>query len=409
VRLGRREVGVKAIVMPALGVAMSEGLLLQWLKSTGDAVVEGEPIMEIETDKSTVEVESPTDGVVGPLLFEPGAIVPVGVEMTHILEAGDDRPGPADLLGAEASSKSMEAGPGPAPEAPAPETPAASAVGAALEPGAAGSGVVPGLRAPNRLSPRERRLARERELVQRAGPQDAANDPGPAAVAGDVPAPRVTTGGGASGKHRDLIATKVSESWRTIPHFAVTREVDATAMQGLRQRWAGGSDRPSLTDLMLRALALALHGGGEPGSIDVGLAVATPHGVAIPVIRGVLARDLGGLRREREAAVARARDGRLLPSDLTEPPRATLSNLGPQGVDSFTGVIALGQVSLLTLGRVMPRPCVTDGVVSVRDSFFATLNVDHRYLDGDDAARLLIAFAAAAEDAELLEKEVVLA
>jgi pyruvate dehydrogenase E2 component (dihydrolipoamide acetyltransferase) len=389
--------------MPALGVAMSEGLLLQWLKSTGDAVVEGEPIMEIETDKSTVEVESPTDGVVGPLLFEPGAIVPVGVEMTRIIEPGDELAGPVDLLDAETSSESMEAGPGSAPE-----TPATSAAGAALEPAVAGSGVMPGLRAPNRLSPRERRLARERELVQSGGPPDAANAPGPTAVAGDVPAPRATTGG-ASGRHRELIAAKVSESWHTIPHFAVTREVDATAMRALRQRWGEGSDRPSLTDLMLRALALALRGGGEPGSIDLGLAVATPHGVAIPVIRGVLALDLGGLRREREAAVARARDGRVLPSDLTEPPRATLSNLGPQGVDSFTGVIALGQMSLLTLGRVMPRPCVTDGVVSVRDSFFATLNVDHRHLDGDDAARLLIAFAAAAEDAELLEKEVVLA
>ncbi len=201
----------------------------------------------------------------------------------------------------------------------------------------------------------------------------------------------------------------MSESWRTIPHFAVTREVDATALHLVRRRWGEESDRPSLTDLMLRALALALRAGGVPGTIDVGLAVATPHGVAIPVIRGVLALDLAGLRRERAAAVERARNGRLLASDLTDPPRSTLSNLGPQGIDSFTGVIAAGQMSLLTVGRVVPRPCVIDGVVSVRDSFFATLNVDHRYLDGDDAARLLIAFAAAAEDAELLEREVVLA
>ena len=390
--------------MPALGVAMSEGLLLQWLKSTGDAVAEGEPIMEIETDKSTVEVESPVAGVVGPLLFEPGTIVPVGVEMTHILEAGDGLPGPAYPVDAEKSTESAEAG-----QKLVPATPATSDVGAALEPEAASGGVAPGLRAPNRLSPRERRLARERELGQGAGPHDAANGPGTAAVAAPVPVFGATTAGGASGKHRDLIAAKVSESWRTIPHFAVTREVDATAMHALRQRWGEGSDRPSLTDLMLRALALALRDGGESGPIDVGLAVATPHGVAIPVIRGVLALNLGSLRREREAAVARARDGRLLPSDLTNPPRSTVSNLGPQGVDSFTGVIALGQMSLLTLGRVMSRPHITDGVVSARDSFFATLNVDHRYLDGGDAARLLIAFAAAAEDAELLEKEVVLA
>jgi pyruvate dehydrogenase E2 component (dihydrolipoamide acetyltransferase) len=394
---------VKAVVMPALGVAMSEGLLLQWLKSAGDTVAMGDPIMEIETDKATVEIESPAGGTVGPLLFQPGAVVPVGVEMTRILEAGDDSADPAGRRDDELSTQSMAPGPRPGPE-----TGATIDDRAASEPPANDGRVVSGDRAPNRLSPRERRLARERELGQGALAQDVANDPGPPKFAVPEPARREPTGGSVSGKHRELIATKVSESWRTIPHFAVTREVDATSMIALRQRWSAESDRPSLTDLMLRALALALSDLGEPGSIDLGLAVATPRGVAIPIVRKVLALDLGGLRREREAAVARARAGRLLPADLTEPPRSTLSNLGPQGIDSFTGVIALGQMSLLTVGRVMPRPHVTGGEVSVRDSFFATLNVDHRYLDGDDAARLLIAFVTAAEDQQRLKKEVVL-
>ena len=83
---------MKIVVMPALGVAMSEGVLLAWLKEPGDAVREGEPIMEIETDKSTVSVESPVDGILGPHLFEPDAIVPVGAEMTRILEPGDEQP-----------------------------------------------------------------------------------------------------------------------------------------------------------------------------------------------------------------------------------------------------------------------------------------------------------------------------
>jgi pyruvate dehydrogenase E2 component (dihydrolipoamide acetyltransferase) len=383
---------MKAVVMPALGVAMTEGVLLHWLKSTGDTVVAGEPIMEIETDKSTVEVESPAAGILGPLLFEPGAVVPVGVEMTHIREAGDDLPGEAEPLDAQTPTA---ADPGPVAEAPP-----TVAVGATLEPAVEGSGVAVAVRAPNLLSPRERRLARERELAQGAGQP---------ATGGDVAAVAAPAVGGATGKHRELIAAKVSESWRTIPHFAVSREVDASAMQALRAQWVEDLDRPSLTDLMLRALALALRDGGEPGPIDVGLAVATPHGVAIPVIRGVLALDWGALRHERTAAVARARDGRLLPSDLADPPRSTLSNLGVQGIDSFTGIIALGQMSLLTVGRVLSRPWVARGSVTVRDSFNATLNVDHRYLDGDDAARLLMAFIAAAEDAELLKKEVDLA
>jgi pyruvate dehydrogenase E2 component (dihydrolipoamide acetyltransferase) len=403
---------VKVVVMPALGVAMSEGVVLAWLKKPGDAVRKGEPIMEIETDKTTVEVESPGDGILGPHLFEPDAVVPVGVAMTHILEDGDDLGGPAAPPDVHLPANLAEAPMGPldAGLGPAPETPGPSGAGDTLDGDESGGGVAPGVRAPNRLSPRERRIARERELAEGTGPTDALSDAGTAPVAiPPAPGQPAATGGGALGRHRELIAAKVSESWRTIPHFAVTREIDASAMHAVRERWGDDRGRPSLTDLMLRALALALRAGGDPGPIDVGLAVATPHGVAIPVIRGVLALDPAGLRSERMAAVARARDGRLLPSDLTEPPRSTLSNLGAQGIDSFTGVIALGQMSLLTVGRVMPRAYVIDGAVSVRDTFFATLNVDHRYLDGDDAARLLIAFAAAAEDAERLEKEDILA
>src|SRR5512141_1999047 len=110
-----REVGVKAVVMPALGVAMSEGLLLQWLRSTGDAVAEGEPIVEIETDKSTVEVESPVAGIMGPHLFEPGSVIPVGVEMTRILEAGDEADAASSPASQDASAGSTDAAPVAAP------------------------------------------------------------------------------------------------------------------------------------------------------------------------------------------------------------------------------------------------------------------------------------------------------
>jgi pyruvate dehydrogenase E2 component (dihydrolipoamide acetyltransferase) len=372
--------------MPALGVAMSEGLLLGWLKATGDAVAEGEPIMEIETDKSAMEVESPAAGIVGPLLFEPGAVIPVGVAMTHIVEAGD-----GDDAGVEVGATGMTAD-RIEPTAPDAAAPAHQAV---MDSG-------PGERQPNRVSPRERRLARERDTAGASPSHESAADAGVAVSAG-TGAPALS-GQPAAGRHRDLIAAKVSESWRTIPHFAVTREVDAGAMISMRQRL--GQDRPGFTDLMVLALALALRERGEPGAVDVGLAVATPHGVAIPVIRGILSLDRSELRRETAAAISRARDGRLRPADLAEPPRSTLSNLGPQGIDSFTGVVAGGQTSLLTVGRIRARAHVADGVVTVRDSFIATLNVDHRVLDGDDAARLLMAFVDAVEDAERLEREV---
>ena len=383
--------------MPALGVAMSEGLLLGWLKSTGDAVAEGEPIMEIETDKSTMEVPSPAAGVVGPLLFEPGALVPVGVTMTHIVEAADASDGAAASPVAEATAPVRGAEQPPAAGEPATLDTRAAATEA--------SGTGTGQRTPHRLSPRERRLARERDGATDGSVAEL--DAPTAPVVTPPAAPISTTGPTSGGRHRALIAAKVSESWRTIPHFAVTREVDAAAMVAVRDRHA--ADRPGFTALMVKALAIALRDAGEGGPVDVGLAVATPDGVAIPVIHGVLALDLPALQRETDAAIARARDGRLRPSDVTEPPWSTLSNLGPQGIDSFTGVIASGQTSILTVGRIHPRPTVADGIVSVRDSFVATLNVDHRVLDGDDAARLLMAFVGAIEDADRLETEVLLA
>ena len=118
----------------------------------------------------------------------------------------------------------------------------------------------------------------------------------------------------------------------------------------------------------------------------------------IPVVRGVLALDAAGLAAARAAAIARARAGKLSADDLGTPPPSTLSNLGAMGVDHFTGVIALGQTSLLTVGRAIPRVTAdADHALRVRTTFHATLNADHRALDGMGAARLLVAFAEAAE------------
>ena len=137
---------------------------------------------------------------------------------------------------------------------------------------------------------------------------------------------------------------------------------------------------------------------GYAGPDDVGLAVATDFGVVIPVLRGVLATDPRGLAVARKAAVERAKAGRLDPEDLVDPPPSTLSNLGPFGVDQFTGVIALGQTSLVTVGRAAPRVVADDAhTLRIRTSFFATVNADHRVIDGAGVARLLSAFADVAQ------------
>jgi len=357
------------IVIQAVGVGMEEALIVSWLKQPGDAVAVDDPVAEIETDKATMDVVSPFAGTLGPHLVGAGDIVAVGTAIVAVLDGSEPaaaEPAPDAPERSVGKSETPEAAQGPAGEiAPADGAPA-----------------------PHRLSPRARRLA-----AAAAGPQAA----GTTATAAAAAAPA------GDGRFRQLIATKVAESWREIPHFTVSREVNAAALAKRLEilRAEGGEPVPTLTDLLLVALARALHDGGDGGDgaqVDVGLAVATVHGVVIPVVRDVLGQDPAQLARSRQDAIERARAGKLGKDDLSATPSSTLSNLGSFGVDRFTGIVATGQTSLLTVGRVLPRPVAgDDGEISVQRMFDATLNADHRVVDGAQAARLLVAFATAAE------------
>lgn len=346
------------VVIPSLGVGMSEALLVRWLKQPGESVVVDEPIAEIETDKSTLDLASEVDGVMGEHLYQEGATVPVGeaiarVSTGAIIEHASSVPAP------DSSSEQ--------PSESTPSTPPLAAVNVS-QPAAS--------RAPHAQSPRARRLA--------AATEQAGNDSG--------------------GRFRDAIAAQVTESWRTIPHFTVSREVSAEWMSALiaAERSAGSS--VNVTDVLLHALASAHRQTGTSGTVDIGLAVATGNGVAIPVVRDVLGRPLRQLAIARQEAVTRARQGRLAADDLSIIPPSTLSNLGSRGVDQFTGIIALGQQTLLSVGRAIPRVVAdADGGISVRRTLFATINADHRLLDGAHAADLLVAFADCLEDRSLLE------
>lgn len=336
------------ITIPAVGVAMTEATVLDWLKQPGDAVEVDEGVVEIETDKATTELTSTVAGRLGAHLVPAGETVPVGTVVARVLEGEEADPGETAQ---EPAAAAEAAAPSPAPVA---------------EPA---SGEQP----PHRLSPRERRLAAEQAAAT------------PAPAAGD--------------RFRELIAAKTLEAWQTIPHFALTRELDAEPLlavhAGARVRFG---PQITITDLLLRALAQAL---GRDGAADIALAVATPRGVLNPVIPDVLAHDLPALAELRATAVQRARDGRLNATDVA-PATTTLSNLGTAGVDHFTGVITPGQTTLLTLGTIAPRAVADGATVVVRRTLHATLNADHRTLDGADAAALLGAFAAALADGAAL-------
>lgn len=351
--------------MPAIGMAMTEGLLLGWLKQPGEAVVAGEAVAEIETDKTTMELESPADGILGPHLFAAGAIVAVGTAVAQIIDNTDE---PSSASAAPAVSLQTSV---PAPT----DTPTA------IEP-------APEVRERHELSPRARRLAREE--ARRGAASEGATGTGMKAAE-----PQSTS---AAGRHRALIAAKVSQSWHEIPHFAVTREIRADTLLSVRAAAKVSFPTVTLTDLILRALALSFVKTMGRSAVNLGLAVATPAGVVIPILGDVAGRTLAELADLRAAAVERAINGTLTPEDTSIVADSTLSNLGDYDIDSFTGVIYPGQTSLLTVGRARPRVVVEDGSPAVRTTFYATLNVDHRTYDGADAARLLAAFADAIGD-----------
>jgi pyruvate dehydrogenase E2 component (dihydrolipoamide acetyltransferase) len=392
---------VQDVTIPALGMAMTEAILTRWYKKPGETVAAGEAIAEIETDKSAVDLESPADGVLGPHLVAEGDEVPVGAAVTRIMDgqpepAPDYEPDPFPVP-ADTGGVADVAGGGAAPEigAAASGTSVTSGVvtsGAGTAGGVSAAGVTfPHARRPHALSPRKRMAARLAAEAAHAG----------GALTGGALTDGALTDGALTGRRR-AVAQAVTESWRTIPHFSVQREIDASDADACLAAMRAAAPEATYTDLLLRAFALAVGpfawlagGGGEPGggtSGDVGLAVATPEGVMMPVVPDVPALAAADLVAARQAAARRGREGRLTARDLASGAVGAVSNLGARGVDAFTGIVPAGRRLLLTTGRIAGRPVVIDGRLAVRTTLIATLNVDHRYFDGDRAADVLDAF-----------------
>jgi pyruvate dehydrogenase E2 component (dihydrolipoamide acetyltransferase) len=412
---------VQDVTIPALGMAMTEAVLTRWYKKPGETVAAGEAIAEIETDKSAVDLESPADGVLGPHLVAAGDEVPVGAAVTRIMDDQPDSvpdqqpdsvpdqqpapvpgcnpdpfPVPADTGGAAAA-----AGDGTALDMGMAASGAAATSTAGTAGGVSAAGVTfPHARTPHKLSPRKRMAARL--AAEAAAAAEAARATGIAGAAAGTPVTEPVAAAHADGAltgRRRAVAQAVAESWRTIPHFSVQREIDASDADACLASMRARAPEATYTDLLLRAFALAVAAvpvpGAAPGagsSGDVGLAVATPEGVMMPVVPGVPALAVPDLVAVRQSAARRGREGRLTERDLASDAIGAVSNLGARGVDAFTGIVPAGRRLLLTTGRIAGRPVVIDGRLAVRTTLIATLNVDHRYFDGDRAADVLDAF-----------------
>src|SRR2546425_1589698 len=310
------------VIMPALGMAQESGKILRWLKSEGDAVEQGAPIMEIETDKVTVEIEAPASGTLAGLRVPEGADVPVGVVVAVILAPGEKTP----------------------PETPAGVEPMVTAQVPPPVHRTSGRG-----RAGRRplASPKARRLAAERgvDVAALAG-----SGPHGAVLATDVESTGRGRDGSTAGVPRtpprlgaiwQRMAERTTQSWQTAPHFYLSREVDAGRLEAWRAstRKRAGYERVTHTDLLVKLVAAALrehphvNGHWREGGIvtaeevNVGIAVAVDDGLVVPVVHGADRLELREIAARREELVQAARPGKLRPQDVGGG-TFTISNLG---------------------------------------------------------------------------------
>jgi pyruvate dehydrogenase E2 component (dihydrolipoamide acetyltransferase) len=377
-------------------MAQETGKVLRWLKAEGDEVAKGEPLMEVETDKVTIEVEAPADGLLAAVRAEAGADIPVGEAVALILAPGESAPATAGE---------------------AREVPAASGVTPVLSPARAASEGQPGTPRRRLASPKARRLAAERGVdVEGLG---SGSGPHGALLAADIP---VAAGGGTDGgpattgselplsRIWSIMAERTTRSWTSAPHFYLLRDVGAGRLGSWREVAATRLGRDvSITDLLVRATAAALQGhsrvnaswaGGSirlSEEVNVGIAVAVEDGLVVPVIHGADRIGLEGIVARRADVVARAREGSLRPEDV-ERGTFTVSNLGMYGVDAFNAVVNGPQAAILAVGRIVERVVAADGMPVVRPMMTVTLSCDHRVVDGARAAGFLDALATLIEE-----------
>jgi pyruvate dehydrogenase E2 component (dihydrolipoamide acetyltransferase) len=376
------------IVIPVLDQTTSEARLLNWLKREGQAVKRGEVVCEIETEKATVEVESPGDGILRKMLIEPGTTIP---PLTVVgLVGGADEPLPQT----DPFYRTQ-------PAAPAPTTRPAAAAPAPASPRREQAGRVA-------ASPRAKRLAEERGLdlaaITGTGPQGRIqeDDVRRALEAAPVRPPD------AAARAAQATAQRVAESWATIPHFYTSITVDMSRVVSRQAELGAAYTYTDFIALAIgRALALfpALNGVWRDGGhqiapeVHLGLVVHTPRGLVIATLRDLQKHTLESFAPTRAVLVQQARDGKLSAAAMSGA-TFSLSNLGPGHIDHFTAIISPPQVAIVSVGSILPRPVVTAaGDIVARPTATFTLGVDHRAIDGRAAAGFLEALKTALEEA----------
>jgi pyruvate dehydrogenase E2 component (dihydrolipoamide acetyltransferase) len=410
------------VTLPRLGQGMESGTIVRWLKSEGEKVEKGDPLYELDTEKVTQEVEAESSGVLLKILAQEGDEIEVGKAIAVIGEEGEDVPTDESEPKAEAKKPQAEA---EEPMEVTEEEPAEEGEPAPEREDERERGKEAGIEAPGepeqrvnggrvKASPLARRIAKERgidlaqlrgtgpegrivaEDVERLSASPAKAAPSTAAVTGEVETVKLN-------QMRKTIARRMTEAWEA-PAFQIAMSADMSASIRLREalleRVEEGGVRPTYSDILTKVVALALmrhremnaHFAGDEVHLfptaNIGIAVAIPHGLVVPVIASCEAKSIPEIAAARADIVGRTRGGKLKSGDL-ENGTFTISNLGMYGVERFTAVLNPPQAGILAVGAIEERPVVDDGELEIQPRMDMTLTVDHRSVDGATASEFL--------------------
>jgi pyruvate dehydrogenase E2 component (dihydrolipoamide acetyltransferase) len=383
-----------SVVMPALELTQETGKLVSWRKKEGDAVTKGETLLEVETDKAVVEVEALADGFLAGVKAKEGDVVVVGHTIAWIVKKGESVP--VDEAPAAAAASAA--------------TPAARAVESAVLPaGAANSG------AKVKISPKARRLASELHVsldgVRGSGPggEILASDIEASAKSSAASPSVVAPSSGAKIEMLTaigrLMAERTTQSWTTVPHFFLVKEVDASALHQMREKLAASASTNSgakitHTDLLIALVARVLlqhprmNASWTPAGIqlhpevNLAIAIAVNDGVIAAVIPSAHVTSIAEIATQRRDLAERAKSGKSRPQDFAGA-TFTISNLGMFQIDSFTAIIPPPQAAILAVGAISDRIVASAGQPAVRSMMTLTLSCDHRVIDGARGALFL--------------------
>ena len=384
--------------MPKLGLNMSEGVIVRWLLNEGEKVQGGKPVLEIETDKATQELEAPGEGVLAKILAQPGEVVPCNNIIAVILAAGETLPGviPTSITETAPPQKGESAGSLVSTEVTRPMEPAGETERINISPVARALAEELGVDIA-KIPLRGGRIRREDVLAvyeaQNSQPAQSMEPVKPAAA--PVPEPKV-----AAPSLRKKIAEHMSLSARSVARVGLNLEADAQRLVDWRNRLQASNKDISYNILLAKLAASALHEFPYMNAqwvndevvlmpeINVGIAVETERGLVAPVLKGVDRKSVETLQEEFNSASQRALNGRSTVSDL-EGGTFTLTNLGGFEIESFLPIINVPECAILAVGAIQKKPVVNDegNGILIRPRICLTLAFDHRVIDGAPAAK----------------------